>query len=265
MYEMEGPPGFTWLPRPAPAPEGPRLARARMTSVPSRPSFGPKASGAPGRVPRPCGSSRARRPRHRRRLAGYPARCGPSVSRPVTPSPEPRPARGLPPALRAPFGGVGDFYASNSLARKRSREVSWHRVAPDELVLWTALWRVCAPCDGRDATRAHDSVHHRVHTLWTGPWTSADGRPGMWDGCGPRPQARGAVGRSSCMATSQPPVPAQRAPVDDLPRRATTVPQQWTAADRFADRTGLAGTQARVLLAVFCGLAPDHGEGDVPA
>ncbi|GAB4065431.1 hypothetical protein GCM10028777_14850 [Angustibacter speluncae] len=69
------------------------------------------------------------------------------------------------------------------------------------------------------------------------------------------------------MAISEPAprVPAQRAPVDDLPRRATTVPHQWTAADRFADRSGLAGTQARVLLAVFCGLAPDHGEGDVPA
>lgn len=69
------------------------------------------------------------------------------------------------------------------------------------------------------------------------------------------------------MAISEPAprVPAQRAPGDDLPRRATTVPQQWTAADRFADRSGLAGTQARVLLAVFCGLAPDHGEGDVPA
>lgn len=67
------------------------------------------------------------------------------------------------------------------------------------------------------------------------------------------------------MATSQPPVPAQRAPVDDLPRRTTTAPHRWTAADRFADRSGLAGTQARVLLAVFCGLSPDHGEGDAPA
>lgn len=66
------------------------------------------------------------------------------------------------------------------------------------------------------------------------------------------------------MGTSDPhpPVPAPRAPLDDLPRRAA-VPRQWTAADRFADRTGLAGTQARVLLAVFCGLAPDHAEGDV--
>jgi hypothetical protein len=60
------------------------------------------------------------------------------------------------------------------------------------------------------------------------------------------------------MGTSEqgPRIPAQRAPVEDLPA--------WTAADRFADRTGLAGTQARVLLAVFCGLAPDHAEGDVP-
>lgn len=80
-----------------------------------------------------------------------------------------------------------------------------------------------------------------------------------------RPQAGRDGGRSCCMGRSEPhpPVPAPRAPLDDLPRRAV-VPQPWTAADRFADRTGLAGTEARVLLAALCGLGPDHGEGDAP-
>jgi hypothetical protein len=64
---------------------------------------------------------------------------------------------------------------------------------------------------------------------------------------------------------SQPPagVPTPRAAADDLlPRRAPAAPQPWSAADRFADRSGLAGTQARLLLAVFCGLGPDHGDAE---
>ncbi len=45
-----------------------------------------------------------------------------------------------------------------------------------------------------------------------------------------------------------------------LPRRERVdgAHSGWPAADRFTDRSGLASTQARVLLAVFCGLAPDH-------
>jgi hypothetical protein len=58
-----------------------------------------------------------------------------------------------------------------------------------------------------------------------------------------------------------PRVPAPRTAADDLlprrERRSGPAPD-WPAADRFADRTGLASTQARLLLAVFCGLSPDH-------
>jgi len=57
---------------------------------------------------------------------------------------------------------------------------------------------------------------------------------------------------------AQPLVPRQRGPVeDDVPTGARTA-AAWPAADRFAVRSGLTTTQARLLLAAFCGVPPDH-------
>ena len=278
MYEMEGPPASRGRPgrrrRAGPSRE------LRMTSGPSRPSGRPRASGAPVRVPRPSGSLLARHPRHRCRPAGRPARYGSSLS---VRSAAPGAASGLrspsgPPRLRRwrrrflcpeavqPQGFSRSSSRTGCAGRGR-------RCGPTCGALCTVGPVVTAACSQRCAPVRAQAVDEPSE-----PASGASQHAGRRTGPAPRRPVRAQAGasrdRSSGMGSLEPQprvagsvlpaprVPRPRTASEDAP--APPVPR-WPAADRFADRTGLASTQARLLLAVFCGLAPDHAHDDPSA
>ena len=135
--------------------------------------------------------------------------------------------------------------------------------------LWTVLWRAvhggtdggrrvlaplctdpCTPCGRRGRGRGQPVP----------PSETGDGVPGRLKRTR---RCADQTGMEQNASAGRPPVPRQRAPREaGLPRRdGRGVPlEAWPAADVFADRNGLQATQARLLLAVFCGLAPDHAD-----